>query len=151
MQADAHRGGVEQQIGYLVKRVQQALRGIMERALREHKVTLAQYAALSVLQNQPGLSNAELARRSFVTAQTMNQVLAGLERSGLVERTAHPGHGRVMQIRLTEDGERLLAQCHDATAGIHERMLAGLPVGERDRLRALLIRCAEQLERSTGG
>lgn len=139
---------VGQQIGYLVKRVQQALRGAMEPAMREHGVTMAQYAALSVLQHDPGLSNAELARRCFVTAQTMNQVLAGLEHSGLVERAAHPRHGRILQTSLSAAGQRLLARCQEATAGIHERMLAGLAAEEQDRLRALLMHCAVQLEGS---
>src|SRR6516162_4869510 len=38
-------------------------------ALRE---PVAQYAVLTALEEEPGLSNADLARRAFVTPQTMN-------------------------------------------------------------------------------
>ena len=74
-------------VGYELKRVQHALRQAMDEALRETGVTTPQYAAMSVLAEEPGLSNARLARRSFVTPQTMNQILARLEASGLVERS----------------------------------------------------------------
>jgi hypothetical protein len=41
-------------------------------ATRGHGATLAQYAVLTALDEEPGLSSAGLARRAFVTPQTMN-------------------------------------------------------------------------------
>jgi DNA-binding MarR family transcriptional regulator len=49
------------------KRVQAGLRSGMDRALETKGLTTPQYAALSALERESGLSNAELARRSFVT------------------------------------------------------------------------------------
>lgn len=56
-------------------------RGGAERsaALREHGATVAHYDVLAFLDEQPGLSNADLARQAFVTPQSMNQVLRELE------------------------------------------------------------------------
>ena len=71
--------GVMDRPGYLLKRAQAALHAGMAGALREHGATLAQYAVLTALDEEPGLSNAGLARRAFVTPQTMNQVLLELE------------------------------------------------------------------------
>ena len=65
----------------------------MDKALREVCMTTAQYAALSALEAAPGLSGAELARRSLVTPQTMNAILVNLEAAGLVVRRPHPEHG----------------------------------------------------------
>jgi len=59
-------------IGYELKRAQHALRLGMDEELRGLGVTTPQYAAMSVLAEEPGLSNAQLARRSSVTPQTMN-------------------------------------------------------------------------------
>jgi DNA-binding MarR family transcriptional regulator len=42
--------------------------------LGEHGATLAQYAVVTALDEEPGPSNAGLARRASVTPQTMNQV-----------------------------------------------------------------------------
>jgi DNA-binding MarR family transcriptional regulator len=89
----------------------------MDGTLKELNVTAPQYAALSVLAEEPGLSNAALARRSFVTPQTMNQIMVRLEAAGLVERRAHPEHGRVLQAYLTKRRGTSRAVCR--TGGRH--------------------------------
>ena len=76
--------------GYLLKRAQSALHAAMAAALREHSTTVSQYALLTALDEEPGLSNADLARRAFVTPQTMNQVLLELEEKQWVTRRPHP-------------------------------------------------------------
>lgn len=118
----------------------------MDEALRGLGVTAPQYAALSVLAEEPGLSNAGLARRSFVTPQTMNQILGRLEASGLVERRAHPEHGRVLQAYLTGEGEKLRRACAERVDAIEERMVSGLSEAERLGLLEALRRCAGELE-----
>ena len=138
----------EERIGYELKRAQQALRGAMEGTLRALGLTPAGYAALAVLEEAPGVSSAELARRSFVTAQTMGGVLGGLERAGLVERRAHPEHGRILETALTAGGRSLVAEAHERVGAIEERMLAELKPEERDVLLDLLHRSALALERT---
>jgi DNA-binding MarR family transcriptional regulator len=71
---------------YLIKRLQMAERARMEDALHAHRVTVHQYTALSLLERRDGLSSAQLARRHFVTPQAMNQLVATLEREGLIRR-----------------------------------------------------------------
>jgi DNA-binding MarR family transcriptional regulator len=135
-------------VGYELKRAQHALRLEMDGALREVGLTTPQYAALSVVEGEEGLSGALLARRCFVTPQTMNGILINLERVGLLERRAHPGHGRVLQAYLTGDGERMLSRAHALVEVIEEQMLGDLTEGERARLLAVLRGCADALERS---
>ena len=90
------------------KRAQAALHAAMAGALREHGATVTQYAVLTALDEEPGLSNADLARRAFVTPQTMNQVLHELEQRHWVIRHPHPGHGRILQTDLTPAGRSTL-------------------------------------------
>jgi DNA-binding MarR family transcriptional regulator len=132
-------------IGYELKRTQHALRLAMDEALKPLGVTTPQYAAMSVLAEEPGLSNAQLARSSFVTPQTMNQILNRLGGLGLAERRAHPEHGRVLQTYLTEEGERLLESCHRRIAIEEERMVWALSEEDRLRLLEALRGCAEAL------
>lgn len=87
--------------GYLLKRAQATLNAAMTGVLREHGATLAQYAVVTALDEEPGLSNAGLARRAFVTPQTMNQVLRELEQKGWVARHPDPAHARILQADLT--------------------------------------------------
>lgn len=137
-------------VGYELKRAQHALRLEMDGALRGVGLTTPQYAALSVLEVEEGISGALLARRCFVTPQTMNGILVNLEKAGLLERRAHPEHGRVLRAYLTGDGEGMLSRAHALVEAIEGRMLEDLTEDERDRLLAALRGCADALERGEG-
>ena len=133
-----------------MKRAQHALRLEMDGALRGVGLTPPQYAALSVLEDEEGISGASLARRCFVTPQTMNGILVNLEKAGFLERRAHPEHGRVLQAYLTGEGEEMLSRAHALVEAIEGRMLEDLAEGERERLLAALRGCADALERGDG-
>ncbi|HEY2279065.1 MAG TPA: MarR family transcriptional regulator [Streptosporangiaceae bacterium] len=133
--------------GWLLKRAQDALNTAMNAALGDFGATLPEYAVLTALAEEPGLSNADLARRAFVTPQTMNQVLRELEQRDWVSRHPHPGHRRILQAELTADGRRTLTACHQAVDGVEGRMLAGLDPAERERLAADLRSCIDGLSR----
>ena len=143
-------GTVESRVGYQVKRVQHALRIEMDKVLREVGMTTAQYAALSMLEAAPGLSGAELARRSFVTPQTMNAILANLEAAGLVVRRPHPEHGRVLRAYLTEEGEESVTRAHGLVEAVERRMLDRLSHDDRRWLLETLRGCADALEGGVG-
>ena len=141
------RGRLENRVGYELKRAQHSLRLRMDEALKGHGVTTPQYAAMSVLAERPGLSNAQLARRSFVTPQTMNRILGRLETLGFIERLEHPEHGRVLQAYLTRGGERLRDECDRTVAAVEKRMVSGLSEEEQRLLLQALSGCAEALRR----
>ena len=145
MATRARRDSTTGHPGYLLKRAQAALHAAMSAALHEHGATLAQYAVLTALDEEPGLSNAELARRAFVTPQTMNQVLRELEQRHWVIRHAHPGHGRILQADLTHHGRQTLRACHQAADAVEERMLAKLSPAGRQQLATALRTCIEGL------
>src|ERR1700688_4450178 len=95
-------------IGFALKQAQQALRTRLDSGLREIGLTTPQYAVLAFLKVEAGVSNAALARRAFVTPQTMQEILVALERAGLIARTPHPEHGRVQMTELTALGRGAL-------------------------------------------
>lgn len=133
-------------VGYLVKRLQLALRHAMDDALQASGLSAPQYAALGHLVADPGLSNAELARRSFVTPQTMHQILAGLERADLVRREADPDHGRILRALPTDEGLARLERADAAVRGVESRMLEPLDAAARSSLAGALEACARALE-----
>ena len=63
-------------LGYMLKRAQHALRMSMDELLEPIGVTVPQYNVLSAVELQPGISNAALARGAFVTAQSMQGIVA---------------------------------------------------------------------------
>ena len=139
---------IEQQVGYQLKRAERALRMQIGLALREVGLTAPQYAALSVLKEYPGLSGADLARRSFVTPQTMNTIVSNLEEAGLLVRHPHPEHGLVLQAYVTPKGEYLLLEGHRRVRAIEELMVASLQTDLLLQLPKALQACADALEKN---
>ena len=131
--------------GYLIKLAQAALNAHMARALHEQGVTITQFAVLTALAEEPGLSNAELARRAFITPQSMNENLRELEQRAWVTRSRHPTHGRILQIELTEEGRATLQACDTTVTVIEQRMLAELDPGQRRQLASALRSCIAAL------
>jgi len=125
-------------LSYLVKWVERGLRLRLDLALEPHGVTTPEYTALSVLRERDGLSSAQLARRVFVTAQAMNQLVIRLERRGLIRRTPSASHAKTMCTSLTAKGAALLAACDRATLPIEERALSQLSRSDAAALRRTL-------------
>jgi DNA-binding MarR family transcriptional regulator len=132
-------------IGYLLKRAQAALRTRMDAVLDRRGLTTPQYSVLSTLERAPGSSNAELARLSFVTPQTMMRILDNLESLGFIVREPHASHGRILVTSLTALGRKTVAACHGEINEIEEQMLDGLTTRERGALQELLLHCVAAL------
>ncbi|GAA2672013.1 MarR family transcriptional regulator [Nonomuraea recticatena] len=138
---------VTERLGYRLKRAAAALRGAMDGALREHGLTVPQYACLELLDQRPGLSNAELARGAFVTRQSMNVVLRGLQDAGLITRPATTDRGRALPAHLTEEGHRRLGAARSVVYAIDQRMTDAVPERRLADLLADLDHMAAALER----
>ncbi|HEX3731986.1 MAG TPA: MarR family transcriptional regulator [Mycobacteriales bacterium] len=124
-----------------IKRAEQATQAAKERAVRAEKLTTAQYNVLLVLSHSPGITASELARRCFVTAQTMSSVLARLIEHGLVSRTAHPRHKGVLEATVTPAGQYVLDLSDRRVETVEAALTAALSSAEQDQLRDLLARC----------
>jgi DNA-binding MarR family transcriptional regulator len=130
----------EEMSGYLVKRAQAAIHICLEEIVSAHGLAIPQYVVLSLLAETPGLANADLARRAFVTPQSMNEVLKQLESTGLVERRRNPANARILNAYLTRTGARKWSAMGGQVLELEARLLSGLTSDERQTLnRALLI------------
>lgn len=136
-------------LGYIIKRTQQAIRHAMDKTLADIDLTTPQYAALSELFKEQGLSNAELARRCFVTPQTMYQLVTGLESRKLIKRAQHPEHGRIQQVRTTNAGKQLLAKAHKLVDAVLTTMMQDLSQIERKQASEILTKCYRALEENS--
>lgn len=142
-------GPLDTAVGYVLKEAASALRGAMDAALRPLGLTVPQYACLELLGQRPGLSNADLARGAFVTRQSMNVVLQGLEARGLVTRPAQAPHGRQLPTELTPTGRDQLLAASTAVHAVQVRMCAGLSAARQRELLDSLATCARNLAETT--
>ncbi len=105
---------------YFLNQANHAVRTRLEASLAAHQMTGIQYTVLSVIGSRDGLSSAELSRRFFVTPQTMNELISGLQRRNLITRKEDPANRRILRMSLTEEGRNMLDAC-DAVADAVER------------------------------
>ena len=123
---------------YLVARLDRLVRSQLSDLLESFDLSVPQYTLLSVLEHRPGLSNAQLARRSYITAQAMHQVVNGLEERGLIARRVSPDHGRIQLTELTDEGMAMLKACDEEVTRLEERIFGTLGEKGEERLRALV-------------
>jgi DNA-binding MarR family transcriptional regulator len=134
-------GPLDQSVGYLLKQAATALRSAMDAALRPLELSVPQYACLELLGQRPGLSNADLARGAFVSRQSMNGVLRGLQDRGLVTRPATAPSGRALPSQLTPAGRRHLQIASGKVRAVEKRMLSSFSPTQQGRLRRDLASC----------
>ena len=137
--------GSEPMLLYLVKQVELAVRSHLDNLLRPAGLTALQYTALTVLERHPDMSAAQLARNSFVTAQSMADMITALEGRGLIERHRDQADRRRLVVDLTSAGRELLDDYRDQVAALEKRMLAGLGSDETSQLRRSLHACHANL------
>lgn len=116
---------------YVIKQLEAALRRRLTDVCTPAGFTAAQYTALSVLHARPGITSSELARRSFVRAQTMAATLDPLLERNYVRREQDRDHARRMALFLSDAGERVVATLAPEVERINETLVADLSPAER--------------------
>ena len=145
---EAPRGRSEPGVSYAVARLHQRLFASITERVAPYGLTTLQFTTLSVLSRHGApLSTSQLARRAFMTPQSMSEVIHALERKGLIKRNPHPNHRRTLPATLTAKGRRVLAECDDAVSEFEDSMLAG--VSEKDR--AAFLEMVKTAVRNLGG
>jgi DNA-binding MarR family transcriptional regulator len=127
----------EQQLGYLVVRVADQISRPWFAALQEHGVNPRQFSILSILVQDPELSQAELARRVMITPQSMSESIGRLLSLGLLRRDeVVPGHAARLSVTLT--GKALLRRAYPVVEATNRESFSALSGRERDQLGDLL-------------
>lgn len=128
----------EEPLGYLLRRVEIALRPEVSAALRPLELTLAEFVCMRMLSKNPGMTSAQLARQGNVTPQAMNTVLRRLEELGAVTRPASAASGRSLPATLTTDGGGLLKRAVAAVHRADAHLLAKLSGAQQHEFKRML-------------
>ena len=134
--AQAERGGAA--IGAQVERVALRLAARHEAVLRPLGLGRSQLHQLMEIAAAPGLSTAELSRRVGLAAQSVASSVASLEARGWLRRVPHPIHRRLVELKLTPSGKRILPRARKALARTEAAAVAGLSSAKRKSLATLL-------------
>ncbi len=128
----------QEPLGFLLYRVMAALRPQVAAELKPLGIGLPEFVCLRILSKHPGLTSAELARGTNVSAQAANQVLRSLEERGALARPATAPAGRAMPAQLTREGKALLKRADAAVRMAEQKIMARLSADEQLYLKRLL-------------
>lgn len=145
MAATARSGEQAPTLLYLVKQVELAIRAKLDDLLRPAGLTASQYIALTVLERNPDLTSAQLARNSFVTAQSMADTVTALEAQRLISRRQDPDDRRRLVLALTGDGRKVLRRFRGRVDAVESAMTAGLSARQAGEFRRHLQACRAAL------
>lgn len=131
---------LDDQIGYLLRRVTQRHLALFARAIPQ--VTTTQFAVMARLAELGPQSQNALGRETAMDAATIKGVVDRLVRQGLVLTTPDPEDRRRLTVALTPEGSALFDLLVPQALKISAATLAPLTPQEAKALEALLARLA---------
>jgi DNA-binding MarR family transcriptional regulator len=133
--------------GHLVGLAARGFARLSEARLKPLGFGVGHLPVLIALQNGRADTQRDLARFARIEQPSMAQMLARMERDGLIERNPDPGDGRSSRIVLTRVARaRLPAACATLIEGNRDA-LEGFTEDEAEILVALLMRVIANLDR----
>ncbi len=130
----------EDSIGLLTKRAMQSILLQVDRRLAPHDLTHAQWVPLYKLAKGDCSTMAGLARDIALDPAAMTRALDRLEAKALLKRVRSTEDRRVVNLELTEEGERIAALVPAVLAEVFNAHLAGFTKTEWTTLVSLLQR-----------
>ena len=124
--------------GHYIRRLQQIAVAIFLQETEAHGLTPVQFAALSKVDQNPGIDQRTLAGSIGLDTSTIAGVIDRLEARGLMQRNASPQDRRVRLLSLTADGQALLKATEPDMLKAQQRILEPLPPAERELFMGML-------------
>ncbi len=129
---------LDDQIGYVLRRVQQRHLSIFAAAIPE--VTTTQFAVLARLAEIGPVSQNHLGRETAMDAATIKGVVDRLAKLGYVATSADPADRRRLTVTLTEAGSQLYGSRVGTALQVSASTVAPLSADEARLLKDLLLR-----------
>ncbi|MCX5380476.1 MarR family winged helix-turn-helix transcriptional regulator [Streptomyces sp. NBC_00091] len=124
------RGG--RVLSFVVRHTWLSMRAAIGAELEEFGLTVPQFATLMMVRSSPGMSVAQLARSVGSTRQAANEMLAALERDGLITRSPHPTDRRTHQLHVTDLGAARYEEALPAVLRREAELEEGLAPRQRE-------------------
>lgn len=96
-------------------------------------LTPRQFIILLTVAREEGLSQTQLVERTGIDRSTLADVVRRMLKKGLLQRRRMRDDARAYAVKLSEEGWRALRQAEPLARRADDRLLAALPLSERDR------------------
>jgi len=111
------------------------------------RVTLPQLAILELLYKSGELNMSDMARLMSVTTAAMTGIVDRLVREGYVARTAVPDDRRIIKIKLTARGEKIIKNVIEHKRHMTTKIFGTLSNADRENYLKILARIREGLNK----
>lgn len=129
-------------IGYMLRRAQLAVFQDFAQTYAEVGIRPAQYAALTVIERNPGLKQKDVSAALGIKRANFVAMCDELEALGLAARRPTPTDRRSYALHLTRKGRTLMKALHTANREHEKRLAAQIGEEGRERLITLLTALA---------
>ena len=121
--------------GHLIRRLQQISVSIFAEGMKAGGIDLTspQFAALTVLDENPGIDQATLAGMIALDRPTIGGVVERLVGKGLVERKTSETDRRAKRLKLTKQGKDMVKRMRPLVVASQARILEGLSDVEKEQ------------------
>jgi DNA-binding MarR family transcriptional regulator len=133
---------------HLLRRAEQFAAELFARSDLHDGVTLRQTVLLAAIAEAEGASQSDLVRTTGVDRSTLAEMIARMEKRGLIARAAAADDGRAKSVRLTQEGRRRLDAALPAIRDVDRNLLAALPASRRGAFQAILVELAETADQT---
>lgn len=130
----------------LINRLTRLLSKQVDEQLSAVGLTGSQLPVLAALKEGANLTQRELADLAGVAQPSMAQLLARMERDGMIQRTPSASDGRVSTISLTSQAKRKLEPGRDVLRRIDDETCSVLTEKERQALVAMLQKLVRHVQ-----
>ena len=138
----AHAGfdSLEQEVYLNLWRTYDCLKKLEENLFGGYELSAQQYNALRLLQAaHPGaMKTMELGQRLISRCPDTTRLLDRLEKRKLISRSRVPDNRRVVEVMITDAGQKLLEKMAAGVEQMHREQLGHLSVAKQERLVKLL-------------
>jgi DNA-binding MarR family transcriptional regulator len=131
---------VGESMGHLLFQLMLCMRREIETRMAEHDLTDAQWKPLWMLKMGHAGTALELAREMAVDAGAITRMLDRLEAKGLVQRVRSETDRRVVNVRLTAEGEAVVEHVPHVLASVNNDFLRGFSKQEWQQFKDLCQR-----------
>lgn len=122
---------LERSATHLIHRAGQCATDIFQVEARASGLTPRQFAVLTTIADEEGLTQTDLVERTGIDRSTLADIVARLLSRGLIHRRRAKGDGRAYAIKLTSQALKGLRQAELAASVADSRLLAALPAAKR--------------------
>jgi DNA-binding MarR family transcriptional regulator len=121
-----------------------AARGLLDATLAETGTTFSSWVVIAALSDDGPAIQKDLARRLEMIGASVVERVDQLEAAGLAVRSTPPSDRRASLVSLTDAGRELYQRVHDAMQATEAALVAGLPPGDLEATRRVLVHVAER-------